>query len=159
RGAADRGWSGVLDDLRIYNTALTATQINAAMVTPVQPIPPGNGTQASIAYNFDEGAGTTVTDVSGNNRNGTAACAPWTRAGKYSKALSFNGGAAKVTSGLSSHATVRSYMLWTYRTGPGGGNLGRIFDKRTSGAEVELLYNDDVAQAYHYSRIWSGGEG
>src|SRR5262245_58188210 len=100
----------MLDDLRIYDTALTAAQINAAMVTPIQPIPPGPPVSASIAYNFDEGAGTTVTDVSGNNRNGATAGTTWTTAGKYSKALSFNGGAAKVTSGLSSHATVRSYM-------------------------------------------------
>ncbi len=159
RGAADRGWSGMLDDLRVYDTALTGAQIQTVMSTPVEPIPTGPGTQASIAYNFDEGAGTTVTDVSGNNRNGATAGTTWTTTGKFGQALSFNGGAAKVTSGLSSHAMVRSYMLWTYRTGPGGGNFGRLFDKRTSGAEVELLYNDDVANVYHYSRVWSNGEG
>src|SRR5262249_57578928 len=28
RGAGDRGWSGVLDDMRIYDAALTTAQIN-----------------------------------------------------------------------------------------------------------------------------------
>src|SRR5262249_26199654 len=112
-----------------------------------------------VAYNFNEGTGTTVTDASGNNRNGTVAGAAWTTAGKYSQALSFSGSTAKVTSGLNAHGTVRSYMLWTNRAGAGGGNFGRIFDKRTSGAEVELLYNDEGAGVYRYIRAWSGGVG
>ena len=43
------------------------------------------------AYSFNEGSGTTVTDVSGNHLNGTIVGAAWTTQGKYSGALSFNG--------------------------------------------------------------------
>jgi concanavalin A-like lectin/glucanase superfamily protein/galactose oxidase-like protein/Big-like domain-containing protein/IPT/TIG domain-containing protein len=43
------------------------------------------------AYSFNEGSGTTVTDLSGNNLNGTIVGATWTTAGKYGNALSFNG--------------------------------------------------------------------
>ena len=43
------------------------------------------------AYAFDEGAGPTVTDFSGNGNTGTITAATWTTGGRYGKALSFNG--------------------------------------------------------------------
>jgi fibronectin type 3 domain-containing protein len=43
------------------------------------------------AYCFNEGTGSTVTDLSGNNLNGTLVGAKWTTQGKYGNALSFNG--------------------------------------------------------------------
>ncbi len=43
------------------------------------------------AYGFDEGSGTAVTDASGNGHTGTIANATWAAAGKYGKALQFNG--------------------------------------------------------------------
>lgn len=48
-----------------------------------------------------------------------------------------------------------TYMAWTYRTGDGGGALGRIFDKRTgAAAEAELFYNDTnaIPDEYRYIR-------
>jgi hypothetical protein len=49
------------------------------------------------AYSFNEGTGTTVSDVSGNGNNGTIANATWTTAGKYGNALVFDGTSAVVT--------------------------------------------------------------
>ena len=49
------------------------------------------------AYSFNEGAGTTAGDSSGNGLNGTIANATWVATGKYGKALSFNGTNALVT--------------------------------------------------------------
>src|SRR5215475_6763157 len=49
------------------------------------------------AYGFDDGSGTTVTDASGNGNTGTITGATWVTAGKYGKALSFNGTNALVT--------------------------------------------------------------
>ena len=43
------------------------------------------------AYGFDEGAGTTTADQSGNANNGTLSDATWSATGKFGKALSFNG--------------------------------------------------------------------
>ena len=43
------------------------------------------------AYSFNEGTGTTVTDLSGNNLTGTIVGASWSTQGKYGNALSFNG--------------------------------------------------------------------
>ena len=49
------------------------------------------------AYSFGEGAGTSVTDASGNGNTGTIANATWTTAGKYGNALVFNGTSSLVT--------------------------------------------------------------
>lgn len=49
------------------------------------------------AYSFDEGAGTTVGDSSGNANTGTITNATWAASGKYGRALSFNGTNARVS--------------------------------------------------------------
>jgi hypothetical protein len=71
------------------------------------------------AYSFDEGTGTSVSDTSGNNLNGTITAATWTTAGKYGKALSFNGTSALVT--IADHAlldltTGMTLEAWVYPT-------------------------------------------
>jgi hypothetical protein len=48
------------------------------------------------AYGFDEGTGTVVRDVSGQNNHGVASGTAWT-AGKFGNALVFNGTSAQVT--------------------------------------------------------------
>ena len=49
------------------------------------------------AYSFDEGAGSTVGDASGNGNVGAITGATWTTAGKFGSALVFNGTSALVT--------------------------------------------------------------
>src|SRR5215467_13941040 len=51
------------------------------------------------AYGFNEGSGTTLTDLSGHNLNGTIVGATWTTGGKYGSALSFNGNSSYVDLG------------------------------------------------------------
>src|SRR5215469_5696565 len=60
--------------------------------------PPSLSATAGLvaAYGFDEGSGTTVTDLSGNGNNGTISGATWTTSGKYGGALVFNGTSATV---------------------------------------------------------------
>src|SRR5882672_3118788 len=43
------------------------------------------------AYAFNEGAGTTVADISGNGNTGTISGATWTTSGKFANALLFDG--------------------------------------------------------------------
>ena len=43
------------------------------------------------AYSFDEGAGTTITDLSGHNNSGSFSGAAWNTGGKFGGALSFDG--------------------------------------------------------------------
>ena len=63
--------------------------------TAVTPVP--SGPTPVAAFSFDEGSGSTVADASGNGNNGTVANTTWAAAGKYGKALSFNGTSARVT--------------------------------------------------------------
>jgi hypothetical protein len=51
------------------------------------------------AYSFNEGTGTTLTDLSGNNLNGTIVNAAWSSSGKFGGALSFNGTSSYVDLG------------------------------------------------------------
>ena len=62
------------------------------------------------AYSFDEGTGTTVVDLSGNATTGRLASAAWTTAGKYGKALVFNGTNAAVTINDSASLRLTSAM-------------------------------------------------
>jgi Concanavalin A-like lectin/glucanases superfamily len=59
---------------------------------------PARGASPNLvaAYSFDEGAGTTVADASGNGNTGTLAGATWTGSGKFNGALSFNGTSSRV---------------------------------------------------------------
>ena len=80
---------------------------------------PSNETSATTAaassglvasYSFDEGTGTTVVDLSGNNNHGTMVNAAWTTAGKFGSALVFNGTNALVTINDSASLKLTSAM-------------------------------------------------
>jgi hypothetical protein len=71
------------------------------------------------AYAFNEGAGTTVADVSGNGNTGTINRATWTSTGKHGSALNFNGTDAIVTINASPSLNVSASMTleaWIYPT-------------------------------------------
>lgn len=108
-------------------------------------------TSPALWYKFDGNAN----DSSGNNRTGIAAGAASYATGKVGLALSLTGTDGRVRSPLTSSPTVSTVMVWAKRSGAGGGSLGRMFDKRTNGGEVEVLYNDDASAAYRYIRCWS----
>ena len=61
---------------------------NIATATTSSTLP---ATGLVAAYGFNEGGGTTVSDVSGNNNNGAITGATWTTQGRFGSALSFNG--------------------------------------------------------------------
>ena len=62
-----------------------------------------------------------------------------------------------IVTDIASTSTQRTYSLWTYRTGLGGGSLGRMFDKRTSGAQSDVLLYDTTCNSYGYDRVWTSG--
>lgn len=109
-------WVGQLDDVKIYNYALSADEIKAdynqssSVVFGVTNLTVGN-TSTSATYcvpgstdpcsppigewKFEEGVGTTAYDTSGNNKNGvfgSGSAAPSWSTGKIGKSLSFDGG-------------------------------------------------------------------
>jgi hypothetical protein len=85
-------YSGLIDDVRVYNRALSQTQLQADMAAGVG----GGGPVPVAAFSFDEGAGPTAHDTTGHGNDGTTANTAWA-AGKYGGALSFNGTSSWVT--------------------------------------------------------------
>jgi hypothetical protein len=83
-------------------------QLTALTIARSRPAIAASGLVA--AFGFDEGSGSTVTDVSGNGNNGTLTNATWATAGKYGKALQFNGTNALVTIPDSSSLHLSSAM-------------------------------------------------
>jgi hypothetical protein len=68
-------WGGKLDDVRIWSTARTATEINTYKSSCVSGTTPG----LLALYHFEEGAGISVADLTGHGYNGTLVSSPaWT---------------------------------------------------------------------------------
>ncbi len=66
-GAAARYLNGRMDEVRLWNIARTQAQISANYNASV----PGNSSGLVAYYKFDEASGTSVTDASATNNNGT----------------------------------------------------------------------------------------
>jgi hypothetical protein len=68
-GRRDDGlyFDGIMDDVRIYNRALSAEEIEEVMLSK----PTGSEPNLVAYWDFDEGEGQTAQDVSGNGNNGT----------------------------------------------------------------------------------------
>ena len=66
-------FNGSLDNFEIWNKALTQSEIQSYMTSPP------NGNEAGLVgyWNFNEGSGSTVTDLSGNGNDGTINGATW----------------------------------------------------------------------------------
>jgi len=66
RGAGDRNFDGIIDDLRIYSRILTSEEINDLYLGKREPSRDG----LVIEYLMDEGSGDIVLDSSGNGHHG-----------------------------------------------------------------------------------------
>ena len=62
-----------LDNLEFWSSALTQSEIQQFLFTP----PTGNESGLVGYWNFNEGSGNTVTDLSSNGNNGTINGATW----------------------------------------------------------------------------------
>lgn len=91
-GGTYNDYSGTLDEARIYNRALSPTEVQKLY----------NWAPGPVGYwKMDEGTGTTAYDSSGNNNTGTLnsmPTSPWIK-GKYGSALNFEGTDDRVDAG------------------------------------------------------------
>lgn len=96
-------------------------------------------------------------DYSGNGNHGTTTTALVAQSGQSGRAYTFGGASTdQVVTGYSTHNQQVSYVALVYKTGNGGGNLGRVFDKRVSGAQSEVMFWS-TASTLEYNRQFSGG--
>lgn len=69
-----------------------------------------------------------------------------------------SGSGDRVTTAFTAHATQRSYGVWVYPS-TGGDTVKRVFEKRTTGDQVELVIYNTVQSRIEYERQWSGLRG
>ena len=122
-------FKGAIDEVRVYNRALTAAEIQSDMNSPVAgatpaptptpspspiatptPSPPPTGPDTALVakYGFNEGSGSAAVDSSGNGNVGAlVGGATRTSAGKAGQALAFNGssGSVRIADSSSLHLT------------------------------------------------------
>ena len=107
-----------------YNYRVRATDAagNLSGYSGVASATTSNGPSSSglvVAYGFDAGSGTTVTDASPNAITGTISGATWTTSGRYGDALSFNGTTSYVNVGnptplkLTGSMTLEAWVMAT----------------------------------------------
>ncbi|MFA6328553.1 MAG: LamG-like jellyroll fold domain-containing protein, partial [Candidatus Micrarchaeia archaeon] len=85
------GFNGSIDEVKIYNRALTATEVEEDYNNSVAYVSFTEGDNGLQLYMpFEEGAGATTADWSPNANDGTITGATWT-SGKFGNAMSFDG--------------------------------------------------------------------
>jgi len=134
-------FNGKLDDVRIYNRALTANEVKQLYQRGQVLKKPPNNLGLVGYWNFDDGTGTKATDFSGNGKTGTLTGAgglPTWVTGKRGKALNLDGVDDQVILPSIDLGTTNSGSLWidyrdsgdgvlVGRQGIGGGAGGYVF--------------------------------
>ena len=180
-------FDGIIDDLRIYNRALSATEIsvlyNNSKITKLNSSQNSKSTDGLVgmwSFNGPDLTTTTATDVSVNNNHGTLS-GPTPTAGKVGQALSFGGDGDSVSFGSSNDLNLPSALsigIWFKQTGTPGGSVtpyhGLVqrfgagitgYQLYLSGANVLRFYTStDLASTYtladndwHYYLVTNDG--
>jgi PKD repeat protein len=134
-----------------YYVSLTAVgpggTATATASTPIT-VSTSGGANAGLvaAYGFNEGSGSSVADLSGNGNVGTLSGTTWINAGKFGKALYFNGSRSRITVKDSPSLDLSGGMTlsaWVYPTIAMTGRRVVILKERPSGAVYYLRGNND----------------
>jgi hypothetical protein len=175
-------FQGMIDEVKAYNFALTEDQVraeynfgksqvlgatgtdssnNATWSADNEYCPPGQGSTCTppvAEWSFDDGAGTSAQDSSGNGNTGTLTNGPTWVHGKYGKAVGFDGSNDVVTvSSDSSWQFTNSVTVstWAYfddfssnqigimkaGSSPGGTNTNYYW-RYTGGTTLQIRHND-----------------
>jgi len=159
-GSYDFFYNGIIDDVKVYNTALTTSQITTEYNTNANPL---------IAYyNFNN----TAADFSGNNLHGTIIGSPvftTDRNGNANSALAFNGNIANRievdnnplmhTSSITIGAWVKFNSLSASHQGvvdkPMGTNVSDSWHFGTQGSNFSVWHMNDAVNINPFSQITS----
>jgi hypothetical protein len=160
---------GTIDDIRVYNRALSATDIKTLYTSTGG----GSGdinTGLKGYWKFDEGSGTAANDSSGNNNAGTLTNSPtWTTSGKINDALTFNGTNSYVTMGnvaSMNSLTAVTVSAWIKSSSSGAnagaGNDHEVVDKSictgaANDGPFELMVSNAGSEKASFAVYPSGG--
>jgi hypothetical protein len=146
--------AGTLDDARVYNRALSATDI-MTLYTSTGGESGDINTGLAGWWKFDDGSSgttpTTAADSSGNGNTGTTQHSPvWTSSGKIGNALTFNGTSnyVSVPSATSLNLSQFTIASWvTLASSTGANNYVMEKDKGSADYNYEFYY-DSSNQLY-----------
>ncbi|WP_136465708.1 LamG-like jellyroll fold domain-containing protein [Flagellimonas onchidii] len=148
RSFAGIGFSGLLDDFRIYEGALTSREIKE--LPGFATTGPDITSNLEGHWTFDETSGTTAIDASGNNRTGTLQGNPtWNASGKVNGAIALDGTGDWVNisdMNLSGDFTIASWV--NLSTGIGNQDGIVAADNANNGQDINF-YNGA-------GRLWTG---
>jgi hypothetical protein len=105
-------FQGRIDEVRVYNRALIASEIADDMNRPADK-------QLVLAYAFDEGSGSSAFDESGRGQTGAVSGATWAASGRFGGALRFDGINDMVSAADSTHldlAAALTIEAWVHPT-------------------------------------------
>jgi hypothetical protein len=97
-GSSYTYWTGIIDEVRLYNRALSSEEI-AKLYQSTAPDSPDTGLKGYWSFNGPDVSGTTAFDRSGVGNNGTLTNGPTVALGKIGQALSFDGNNDYVSAG------------------------------------------------------------
>jgi hypothetical protein len=126
-------WPGRVDEVRLFQRALTASEISSL----------GNGLPFTD-WEFSEGAYGSTADRGPSSSTGTLLNVSWTTSGHDGNAVSFNGTSARVFSNPSALNTSTSYSVsaWVYLTSKAGGiNRTAVCQNGDSVCSFRLQYD------------------
>jgi len=135
-GAGGRYFQGSIDETRIYNRALSPTEVKQLYEWAPGPV---------VYYNLDEGSGNNANDTSGNNYTGTATAQTSIVTGKYGKARKTSNANGQIA--FSAYATPASWTAEAWVLFP--------LPTNTDGWRTLLSHNGGT---YHHILVESGGE-
>jgi hypothetical protein len=132
-------------DIVAGSTAGTYTATFTQVTAPPGPV---------AAYGFEEGTGTTTADASGSGNQGSISGATWTTAGRFGRALTFDGSNDRININDSSSLDLTNAMTieaWVYPTALSGWRTV-LLKESTSGLAYALYAHDNAPRPAAYVR-------
>lgn len=153
-GSSYTYWTGIIDEVHLYNRALSSEEI-AKLYQSTAPDSPDTGLKGYWSFNGPDVSGTTAFDRSGVGNNGTLTNGPTVALGKIGQALSFDGNNDYVSAGdvnAVDGASTVTLSGWFKR---GASNAHLTVGKTTNAGRTFSInfYNDGRA----YVNVGTGG--
>jgi hypothetical protein len=116
---ADKNFPGSIDEVRVYNRALSADEV-AKLYKTTAPDDPDTGLVGYWSFNGPDLSGTTAYDRSGKGNNGTLTNGPTVTEGKSGQGMNFDGSNDYIAYGARDFGSIFTISLWVNpsSTGP-----------------------------------------
>ena len=131
---ADRTFNGLIDEVRVYNRALSAGEIQTLYKSGAAKFAPPTDKGLVGYWSMNEGTGTVAGDGSGNENRGTLTGGPTWVDGKRGKALNFDGNDDLVNAGSATsldQLPAITVSAWIYPRNVAAAS-DDVFSKRTA---------------------------